>query len=204
MTADRQSADRLGQRRRIAQERRGDLQPRRGRQGRRLRPAHDHHRRVSIAEYVERYSRAERGEMINRGPVDVIIFAVGEPRFDGKVLAEFKKQAAAGTIRVLDVMVLLKDENGKPWRLYLKDLPAEDREAVGFQEGGMQGLFDTEDADTLFEGMVPGSALVALALEHTWAIDLVNALHDAGVETALNFRVPAPIVEEAFASAAVS
>jgi hypothetical protein len=141
--------------------------------------------------------------MMNRGPVDVVIFAVGEPRFDGKVLAEFKKQAAAGTIRVLDIMVLLKDESGKPWRLYLKDLPEEDRAAIGYQERGIQGLFDTEDADTLFEGMVPGSAVVALAIEHTWAVGLVNALHDAGVETALNFRVPAPVVNEAFASVEV-
>ena len=47
---------------------------------------------------------------------------------------------------------------------------------------------------------MPGSAVVALAIEHVWAIDLVNALHDAGVEMALNFRVPAPIVDEAFAS----
>jgi hypothetical protein len=28
----------------------------------------------------------------------------------------------------------------------------------------------------------------------------VNAIHAAGVELALNFRVPAPIVDEAFAS----
>ena len=65
------------------------------------------------------------------------------------------------------------------------------------------GLFDVEDAATLIEGMVPGSAVVALAIEHTWAIDLVNALYDAGVEMALNFRVPAPVVDEAFASLAV-
>jgi hypothetical protein len=52
--------------------------------------------------------------------------------------------------------------------------------------------------------MVPGSAVVALALEHIWAVDLVNALRDAGAETALNFRVPATVVDEAFASAAAT
>jgi hypothetical protein len=48
--------------------------------------------------------------------------------------------------------------------------------------------------------MVPGSAVFALAIEHTWAVALVNALDQAGVDVALNFRVPAPIVDEAFAS----
>ncbi|MBP1657823.1 MAG: hypothetical protein H6Q31_2424, partial [Bacteroidetes bacterium] len=58
-------------------------------------------------------------------------------------------------------------------------LPAEDRAAVGFIETGTRGLFDSEDAETLTEGMVPGSAVIALAIEHTWALALVNALYQA-------------------------
>ncbi len=40
--------------------------------------------------------------MIKHGPVDVLVLAAGEPRFDGNVLEELKRQAASGTIRVLD------------------------------------------------------------------------------------------------------
>jgi len=138
--------------------------------------------------------------MLTRGPVDVVVLAFGEPRFDGSILAELERAAASGTIRVLDAMVLLKDERGKNWSLDLEDLPQEQREAVGFIETNTRGLFDGEDADTLYEGMVPGSAIVAMAIEHTWAVALVNSIVDAGAEVALNFRVPAPIVNEAFAS----
>ena len=129
-----------------------------------------------------------------------MVLAAGEPRFDGAVLAELKRQAGYGTIRVLDAMILLKDEQGVGASLDLEDLPEEQRAAVGFIETGTRGLFDSEDAETLFEGMVPGSAVVALAIEHTWALALVNALWQAGVEAALNFRVPALDVDEAFAS----
>jgi hypothetical protein len=132
--------------------------------------------------------------------VDVIVLAAGEPRLDGNVFAELERQAASGTIRVLDAMLLLKDEQGVVARLNLEDLPAEMAAAVGFIETGTHGLFDTEDAETLIEGMVPGSAVVALAIEHTWALALVNALYQAGVDVALNFRVPALVVDEAFAS----
>jgi hypothetical protein len=138
--------------------------------------------------------------MIKHGPVDVVVLAAGEPRFDGGVLAELERQAASGTIRVLDAMILLKDEAGGRATLDLEDLPPEQRAAVGFIETGTRGLFDSDDAETLFEGMVPGSAVVALAIEHTWAIALVNAIWQAGADVALNFRVPAPIVDEAFAS----
>ncbi len=141
--------------------------------------------------------------MIQHGPVDVVVLAAGEPRFDGAVFAELKRQAGYGTIRVLDAMILLKDEQGVGASLDLEDLPEEQRAAVGFIETGTRGLFDSEDAETLFEGMVPGSAVVALAIEHTWALALVNALYQSGVDLALNMRVPAMIVDEAFASLGV-
>jgi len=138
--------------------------------------------------------------MIKHGPVDVVILAAGEPRFDGSVFAELKRQADSGTIRVLDAMLLFKDEVGMRASLDLEDLPPEMKKAVGFIETGTRGMFDSADAATLFEGMVPGSAVCALAIEHVWAVKLVNAIHDAGVELAMNIRVPAPVVDEAFAS----
>ena len=138
--------------------------------------------------------------MIKHGPVDVVVLAAGEPKLDGSVFAELERQAASGTIRVLDAMLLFKDAAGQRASLDLEDLPPDMKAAVGFVETGTRGLFDSEDADTLFEGMVPGSGVVALAIEHVWAVDLVNAIHDAGVELAFNFRVPAPIIDEAFAS----
>jgi hypothetical protein len=141
--------------------------------------------------------------MFKHGPIDVIVLAAGEPRFDGGVLAELERQAQSGTIRVVDAMILLKDEAGHTWSLDMEDLPEEEAKALGFIETGTRGLFDSGDAATLFEGMVPGSAVVALAIEHTWALALVNALYQAGVDVALNFRVPAPIVDEAFASIGV-
>lgn len=140
--------------------------------------------------------------MMKYGSIDVVVLAFGEPRFDGSILAELEKQAATGTIRVLDAMVLFKDDTGRCWRMDMEDLPPEQTAALGFIETGTRGLFDSDDADTLWEGMVPGSAVLALAIEHAWAVALVNTLLDQGVEVALNFRVPAPIVDEVFASLA--
>jgi hypothetical protein len=142
--------------------------------------------------------------MIEHGPVDVIVLASGEPRFDGNILAELERQAATGTIRVLDAMILMKDEAGQRLALNIEDLPAEDAAALGFIETGTHGLFDSEDAETFYEGMVPGSAIVALAIEHAWAVALVNAIAASGAEVALNFRVPALIIDEAFASLAAT
>ena len=142
--------------------------------------------------------------MVKHGPVDVVVLAAGEPRFDGSVLTELEKQAATGTIRVLDAMLLIKEEDGGCYSVDIEDIAPDRAAGLGFIDTGTRGLFDSEDADIFYEGMVPGSAVLALAIEHTWAVALVNALEQAGVEAALNFRVPAPIVDEAFASLAAN
>jgi hypothetical protein len=137
------------------------------------------------------------------GPVDVVIMGFGEPKFDGSVLEELEKRAGEGTIRVLDAMVIVKGEDGLVVTLDLEDLPPEDTAALGFIETGTRGLFDSDDADMLIEGLVPGSAVMALAIEHTWAIGLRKALEKVGGEVALTFRIPAPIMEDALADLGV-
>jgi hypothetical protein len=134
------------------------------------------------------------------GPVDVVVVAMGEPRFDGSVLAELERAAGTGAIRVLDAMVLVTDDEGAQWTLDIEDMPEEDQAALGFIETGTRGIFDGEDAAVLLEGMVPGSAVVALAIENAWAVPLINALGDAGADLALHTRIPAPIVDDALAA----
>lgn len=138
--------------------------------------------------------------MIKHGPVDMLVLALGEPTFDGSILRQLKKQSASGVIRVLDAMILFKAEDGMCWSVDLEDLPAKDLAELSFIPMETRGLFDSNDAEMLWEGMVPDSAVVALAIEHVWAVDLVNALSNAGVEVAMNVRIPAPIVDEAFAA----
>lgn len=139
--------------------------------------------------------------MIKRGPVDMLVLALGEPVFDGSIMRELQRHTATGTIRVLDAMVLFKSPEGQAYSMDLEDMPEEDLAALNFIPMDTRGgLFDSDDAETLWEGMVPDSAVLALAIEHVWAIDLVNALNAAGVEVAMNVRIPAPIVDEAFAS----
>lgn len=138
------------------------------------------------------------------GPVDVLVVAAGEPKFDGTVLMELNRLAEAGTIRLLDAMVLIKGADGIRTSLDLEDLPADVKAALGHIDTGTRGLFDATDADTFFEGMAPGSAIVALAIEHAWARKLVQSLYDAGVEVALNYRIPGPVISDAIAALAAN
>jgi len=130
------------------------------------------------------------------GPVDVVVLATGEPKFDGTILAELQKLAAAGTIRVLDALILVKADEDTVVTLDIEDLPDADKASLAFIETGTRGLFNGEDAATLAEGLVPGSAVVALAIENTWAVGLINAFEEAGAEIGLHTRIPAVVVDD--------
>lgn len=136
------------------------------------------------------------------GPVDVIELAMGEPRFDGSILAELERLASTGTIRVLDAMVLVMDADGTVLGLDIEDLPAEDAARLGFIDTQTRGLFDAEDAATFAEGMIPGSAIVALAIENAWAVPLMKAFEEAGADIALHTRIPATVIDDALAALA--
>ena len=139
---------------------------------------------------------------MEHGPVDVMILAFGEPRFDGSVVVELERLAKAGTIRVLDAMVLMKEDDGAVLTLDMEDLPAEERATLGFVETGTKGLFDSSDAETLSEGLTPGSAVLAIAIEHLWAVPLAKAMERVGAEVAISTRIPAVEVDAAFAALA--
>jgi hypothetical protein len=141
-------------------------------------------------------------EKMEYGPVDVVIIAAGEPKFDGSILSELESAAEKGIIRVLDAMVLIRGLDGDVYGVDLEDLPAEDKAALGFIETGTRGLFDAEDSATLAEGLAPGSAVVALAIEHKWAIGLVNSLWESGAEMAISMRIPAPVISDRLAAIA--
>lgn len=134
---------------------------------------------------------------MEHGPVDVVVVAFGEPEFDGGILKELESLAGKGIIRVLDAMLLYKEKDGKVDAVNIEDLPSEQAASLGFIETGTRGLFDSEDSDLLKEGMIPGSGVLALAIEHSWAVGLVNAIKDRGAEVAFNYRIPAPVIDEA-------
>src|SRR5689334_16801254 len=63
-------------------------------------------------------------ELDELGPVDYVVieFPAGEANFTGEIAAEVARLAEAETIRVLDVLILEKDENGDVEALELDDL----------------------------------------------------------------------------------
>lgn len=133
-----------------------------------------------------------------------MLVAFEQPKFEGAIIAELEAQVSAGAIRVIDLLLVHKSEQGEKTILEIEDLSAEEAAALGFAGEAGVGLYSGSDAEAVFEGMVPGSAVGMLAIEQTWVRPVLDAVAASGGELAMYIRVPSAVVDDAYAMQADS
>jgi len=124
------------------------------------------------------------------GPVDylVIEFPAGEQNFTGEAAEELARLAESGTIRVLDLLILIKNEDGSVDALELDETPAVD--ALRALEADIAELLAADDVELLAAAMEPGSVAGVLVYENRWAAPFAAAARRAGGQLIANGRIP--------------
>ena len=74
------------------------------------------------------------------GPVQMLAFGFDQPKFEGAILGELTKLADADIIRVVDAVVVHKDENGEVETRQFTGLTPEEAEEFGAKVGALVGL----------------------------------------------------------------
>lgn len=123
------------------------------------------------------------------GPVDYLVveFPAGEARFTGEMVAELGRLVAAGTIRILDLLVLTMDEDGTVEALELEDL---DMSELAELEVELAELLAEEDIAHLGAAMEPGTTAGVLVWENRWAAPFGSAARRAGGQLIASGRIP--------------
>ena len=114
------------------------------------------------------------------GPLEYLVVGFEGNRFTGQILSELRAAKEKGIIRVIDLFVIKKDEQGNVTALALSDLSAEEATELGPLAGDLMGLFAQEDIDQVAADLPNKSAAGLLLFEHTWAIGLKEAIKHAG------------------------
>jgi hypothetical protein len=124
------------------------------------------------------------------GPVDYLVveFPPGEANFTGEVAAELVALADAGTIRLLDLLVLQKDADGSVEALELDDLDGVDE--LRALEAEIAEILAADDVVHLAEAMEPGSVAGVLVWENAWAAPFASAARRAGGQLVASGRIP--------------
>lgn len=123
------------------------------------------------------------------GPIDYVIieFPPGEQNFSGEVLDELSALVDAGTIRVVDAIVLTKDENGGVEAIELSELDGPP--ALASVAEDLADFLAEADIATLAEVMEPGSVAGALVYENLWAGPFAAAARRAGGRLVADGRI---------------
>jgi len=124
------------------------------------------------------------------GPVDYLIveFPAGASNFTGDMAAELLALVDAGTIRVIDILILTKDEDGTVDAMELGDIGAlGELEAL---EAQLAELLAEEDVERLAASMEPGSTAGVLIWENLWAAPFASAARRSGGQLIANGRIP--------------
>ena len=129
-------------------------------------------------------------ELDNLGPVDFLIveFPPGEANFTGEIVEELLRLVNAGTIRVIDMMIISKDDDGAVDVMELADL--EELGPLQPLEAELAELLAEEDVDNLAAALEPGSIAGVLVYENVWAAPFASAARRAGGQLIANGRIP--------------
>jgi len=139
------------------------------------------------------------------GPVQMLVVGFTEANFTGEILAELRRLREADTIRLVDMMVVRKDDDGTVTAVRATDLSEGEAQEFGALVGALVGLgaglegddlttaavrgaeelddghvFDDPDVWYLEEAIPDGTTAAVALFEHRWAIPLRDAIVRAG------------------------
>ena len=129
-------------------------------------------------------------ELDELGPVDYLVveFPAGQQNFTGAAAEELLRLHDAGIIRVMDLVLIGKGEDGVVMAQELGDL--EDLGDFGRLEAELAETLAEEDVLTFGEVMAPGSLGAVLVFENLWAAPFGAAVRHAGGQLVANGRIP--------------
>ena len=124
------------------------------------------------------------------GPVDYIVveFPAGASNFTGEMAEELLALVDSGTIRVIDVLVLTKNEDGTVDAMELSDI--EQLGPLQRVEAQLAELLAEEDVEHLAAALDPGSTAGVLIWENLWAAPFASAARRSGGQLIATGRIP--------------
>jgi uncharacterized membrane protein len=162
---------------------------------------------------------------MNIGPVQLLVVSFDEPHFTGEIVEELRRLRESDVIRLIDALVVRKDDEGDLAAVQWSDLSIDEAEEMGALVGALIGLGLDEDegmeagailgaaagADghligedqvwSVADSIPNGSAAAVALVEHVWAAPLRDAITRARGVASGEWIHPLDLVEIGLAEA---
>lgn len=136
------------------------------------------------------------------GPVEYIVVGFPGNTFKGDIAPELAKLVDSGTIRILDLVFVTKDDDGNVDVIEFED--HDDVALFAALDGEVGGLISEADAEYAAEALDPGSSAALLIWEDVWATPFVDAMRRSGGVLIEGARIPHDLIEAAEAELAAA
>jgi hypothetical protein len=131
------------------------------------------------------------------GPVDYAIIAFPGNQFRGEIGPALADLVDSGTIRIIDIAFVLKDEGGNTVAMEMTELAPDVQQALETANIEVGGLFNEDDLQDAADGLPPDSSAALLVWENVWARKVAQSMRDAGGELVAFERLPHEVVQAA-------
>lgn len=130
------------------------------------------------------------------GPVEIAVIAFPGSQFNAAVAPALADLVDAGTVSILDVVVVTRTQEGEVVALEITDLEVDPFADV---DGEVTGILSEEDAIEIGARLDPGSTAAIIVWENTWARRVVAAIRAAGGQLVAHDRIDAETVNRVLA-----
>jgi hypothetical protein len=129
-------------------------------------------------------------ELDQMGPVDYVVieFPDGQPK--GEAAPLLVDLVDRGIIRILDLMLIAKGEDGRVSGLEIADFDGDGINDLRVFEGASSGLLGEEDREQAGNTLEPGAAALVILFENRWAAPFARAVREAGGQLVAFGRIP--------------
>ena len=134
------------------------------------------------------------------GPVEMVVVQFPGTEVKGDIVPAIKELVEQGTIRVIDILFLKKDEQGHVTIMEMDELDDVSFAAFDPIVAEIDGLVSQEDIEELAATLENNTSAGVMLFEDTWATRLHDAILKAQGKLVLNDRIPHSVIEQALAA----
>ena len=124
------------------------------------------------------------------GPVDWIVVEFPGSKFNGEIAPALQDLVGRGIVRVLDLLVLKKDEDGSLEAFEISDLDMSEAGELRQYEKELAMLLSEDDVTAVAAAVEPGSSAAVLVWENLWAAPFASAVRHSGGQLVDSGRIP--------------
>ena len=113
------------------------------------------------------------------GPIEYMVVGFPGNKFSGEIAPALAELVESGTVRIIDLTFISKDENGEVNAFELNDMEPVFQEALRSAGATEGNLLSEDDVRDVAEGLDPNQSAALLVWEDLWAARFTQALRNA-------------------------